>query len=138
MKLVGLFLDYLYDREICKYYFLKIILFIPSQMLSPSQSSLCRVLHSIPHHLWESAPFLILSLPLRHPPSLGLQTSTGLDTSSSTEAKTGSPLLHMCLWSLVPTHDCFFVGSLDSGRSQLSQLVDTVVFPMGLWFSSIP
>jgi hypothetical protein len=45
----------------------------------------------------------------RYPPSLAHQVTTGLDTSSPTEAGQGSPLLHMCWggsggWGLQPVH----------------------------------
>lgn len=40
-----------------------------------------------------------------HPPSLGHQVSTGLCTSSYTETRECSPLLHLC-WSNVPAHAC--------------------------------
>jgi hypothetical protein len=57
-------------------------------------------------------------------PSLGHQVSTGSCASSPTEARQGSPLSHMCR-----AHVCSLVGSLVSGSSQESGLVDTVGLP---------
>jgi hypothetical protein len=51
------------------------------------------------------------------PSPLGHQVSAGLDASSPTEARQGSPLLHMCLepWN---SHVCSLVGGLSSGSSE--------------------
>ena len=66
-----------------------------------------------------------LSPPCRHPAMLEHQVSTRLGSSSPSEAKS---LRLVYVFSLV--------GSLGSGNSQGSKLVDTVGPPMGLPLSS--
>ena len=72
-----------------------------------------------------------------HPPLLGHRVSIGLSTSSPTEARQGSPLLHMC-WGHRPAYVCPLLFGLVSGSSEGSRLVDTVVLPMGLPALSAP
>jgi hypothetical protein len=64
------------------------------------------------------------------PPSLGHQVSTGLGTSSPTEARQSNPLLHMC-WGLEPAHGCSLIGGLISGRSQWHGSVEQLFFLWG-------
>jgi hypothetical protein len=71
----------------------------------------------------------------QHPPSLGHQVSTRLGTSSPTEARQDSPLLHVCQGTV---HVCSLVGDLASGSSEGSGLVDTLVLPIGLPSPSLP
>lgn len=72
-----------------------------------------------------------------HPSTLGLQASTGLGIFSPSEARQGSPLLHVCLGS-GPACVCSLIGGLVSGSSQGSVLGDTVDFPMVLPSPSAP
>ena len=73
----------------------------------------------------------------RHTHSLGHQVSTTLGTSSPTEARQGSLLVHMCQ-GLRPVCVYSLVGGLISGSNQGSRLVDTVGLPMGLSSHSVP
>jgi hypothetical protein len=71
----------------------------------------------------------------RPPPSLGPQVSGILGTSSPTEARPVSPLLHMCqrgLKGLGPAHVCCLIGGSVSGSSLGSELVEIDGLPMGL------
>lgn len=74
-----------------------------------------------PLFLWEGAH------PCPRCPSLVPQIST-LETSSPTEARQGSPLLHMYK-SITPTCICSLFGGSASGRSGL---VHTIGLPLGL------
>jgi hypothetical protein len=68
---------------------------------------------------------------------LSSSVTTGVGASSSTETSQDSPLLLMCQ-GLGTSPVCSLVGSLVSGSSQGSRLVDIVGFPMGLPSSSVP
>ena len=93
----------------------------------PSQSS-------PPHPLFPFPSKRLLPTPL-HPPSLKHQDSTGLGTSSPSEARQG--MLHI-FQVLGLACICSLVGCLVSGSSQGSRLVDTVGLPMGLPSPSAP
>ena len=65
------------------------------------------------------------------PPSLGYQVSTGLGTSSPTETRQGSPLLHVC-WRPRTSPSMLFGWWLSRWELPGSRLINTVVLPMGL------
>lgn len=70
-------------------------------------------------------------LPLPLFPTLRHQASTELDSSSPTEGRHGSPLLHIC-WGSWISPCMFFVWWFSFWISQWSRLVDTFVLPMRL------
>lgn len=81
-------------------------------MLTPFLVLPPRVLHSVPHllWLWEGAPHQLHPSPsaLSHPLPLGHQVSTDIGTSFPTEARQGSPLLHMSYRPWISP--CMFFG----------------------------
>jgi hypothetical protein len=103
--------------------FKKINSLFTSQMLPPSGS---------PSYSSSSFPFASQRAATPpHPPTLVHQVSRGLGTPSPTEARQGSPLLHM-FQGLGPACVRSLVGGSVSGSSVGSGLVDTVILPMWL------
>jgi hypothetical protein len=77
------------------YFCFFLLLFLHAVFLPCLPVSTPRGLHHIPFHYTPER--LLISTP-EHPAFPGHQVSTGLVTSSPTEARQSSPLLYMCQW----------------------------------------
>lgn len=77
-----------------------------SQSSSPLPASPLPLRRCSPTHQHTLSPYHIITS--EHPPSLGHQVCTGLPESFPTEARQGSPLLHMCQGP--PTIPCPLFG----------------------------
>ena len=110
--------------------FLLIHFYLFTSKIVPPPCPPGRVLPHIPPflHLWED--LLIL----------GHQDSTGLSMSSPAETRqqqaAEAALCYICAWEFRPTCVCSLVGGSESGSSQGSRLVDTVVSPLSTLYQA--